>query len=125
MDMDTAININERVQSFCRTIMAVDSYLDERVADCYKEQPWAQDWARVAKIMEEGGEAVAELIAWSGQNPRKPQDEDARGRLLTELQDVALTAIYAIQHFTKEDDARTAIFGVWDRAAYHRRRLEA
>lgn len=80
----------------------VDVMLDLGVSAVYGQQPLAQDWARVAKIQEEAGEAVAELILWTGQNPRKPQDPEARARLLKELADTAMTAIYAMQHFTKD-----------------------
>lgn len=124
--METAININERVQVFCRNVIAVDAHLDDNVSKPYQRHPLAQDWARVSKVAEELGEAINELILWTGQNPRKGNaDSTARERLITELQDVALTAIYAIQHFTKESDARTAIFGVWDRSSYHLKRLQA
>lgn len=81
----------------------VDDILDDRVHMDYKGAcALAQDWARVAKIMEEGGEAIQELISWTGQNPRKgPPDPAARTRLLKELADTALTALYAMQHFQK------------------------
>jgi hypothetical protein len=79
----------------------VDAMLDQGTGSCYREQPLAQDWARVAKLAEETGEAIAELILATGQNPRKPLDGNAKARLLHELADAALTGIYAIQHFTK------------------------
>jgi hypothetical protein len=79
----------------------VDFLLDQGVATAYKDQPLAQHWARVGKVQEEAGEAIAELILWTGQNPRKPQDDEAYGRLLAELADTTLTAVYALQHFTK------------------------
>lgn len=80
----------------------VDEILDSQVSQIYKDQPLAQDWARVAKIAEEIGEAVAELILHTGQNPRKGSDPDAFMRMLNELADCAMTPIYAIQHFTKD-----------------------
>ena len=80
----------------------VDRILDEKVSAIYKNQPLAQDWARVAKIVEEAGEAVNELILSTGQNPRKGTDDEAYIRLLRELADTAMTGIYAIQHFTKD-----------------------
>lgn len=80
-----------------------DKWLDDNVGEQYTYDGWlAQDWARVAKITEEAGEAIAELILSTGQNPRKPLDTKAHDRLLAELGDVAFTAIYAIQHFTKD-----------------------
>jgi hypothetical protein len=85
-------------------VQEVDKLLDSNVSNIYKEQPLAQDWARVAKVTEEIGEAIAELILWTGQNPRKPLDLAARERLMKELADTALTGIYALQHFTKNAD---------------------
>lgn len=83
------------------TVQRVDTWLDHAVAERYGNQPLAQDWARVGKAIEECGEAISALIAWTGQNPRKgvcgTQDE-----LLAELADVVLTAVLAIQHFTKD-----------------------
>ena len=95
----------------------LDAYLDENVAQPYKDEPLAQDWARVAKVIEEVGEAIAELIAYTGQNPRKPQRPEARAALLEELADVALTAIYGLQHFTK--DIHTTQRIVKEKSLYH------
>jgi hypothetical protein len=87
-------------------VTRVDEILDGLVSKQYKDQPLAQDWGRVAKIQEECGEAIAELILATGQNPRKPLSESDRSlafeRLLMELADTAMTAVYAIQHFTKD-----------------------
>jgi len=84
-------------------IRNVDLWLDAEVAGDYKDQPLGQDWARVAKVAEETGEAIAALIAMTGQNPRKgvcgTLDE-----LLGELADVAVTGMFAIQHFSKDAD---------------------
>lgn len=95
-------------------VKCVDATLDDQVSQQYKDQPLAQDWARVAKVIEEAGEAISELIAYTGQNPRKggPQ-EDRINMLLAELADAAMTPVYAIQHFTKniektEEILRTA-----------------
>lgn len=89
---------------FADLVAEVDDWLDSGVAETYQGQPLAQDWARVAKVTEETGEAIEALIAWTGQNPRKPRREDAREELLTELADVAITAILGMQHFTKDAD---------------------
>lgn len=83
-------------------VVKVDTILDEQVASIYKGQPLAQDWARVAKVAEELGEAIAELILETGQNPRKGADSGAYLRLLNELADTSMTGVYAIQHFTKD-----------------------
>ena len=87
-------------------IRSVDEWLDAEVAETYQGQPLAQHWCRVAKVAEETGEAVAELIAMTGQNPRKGVC-GTLDDLLGELGDTAITAIFAIQHFTK-DERRTA-----------------
>lgn len=86
-------------------IATIDRWLDDYVSQEYKDQPLAQDWARVAKVIEELGEAVNELILMTGQNPRKER-KDGINPLLSELADVAITAMLAIQHFT-QDQART------------------
>jgi hypothetical protein len=90
-------------------IAEIDNWLDIYVSSLYKMQPTAQHWARVAKISEELGEAVSEFILVTGQNPRKGYDGSAYDRMLKELADVAMTAILAIQHFTKDNDRTRAI----------------
>lgn len=85
-----------------KIVECVDAILDDQVAQIYKDQPLAQDWARVCKETEEKGEGIAELILATGQNPRKGVDSAAYGRLMMELADRAMTSVYAIQHFTKD-----------------------
>ena len=98
----------ERVQALSESpvftlLQEIDEHLDGRVSEVYKEQPLAQDWGRVAKIGEEFGEAIDALIAYTGQNPRKGVCGE-KSALLEELADVAMTALLAIQHFTKNDE---------------------
>lgn len=89
-------------------IHAADKWLDSAVSADYLAQPLAQDWARVGKVIEELGEAITELIAATGQNPRKSQHLGSAGRLiasermLKELGDIVVTGILGIQHFTKD-----------------------
>ena len=97
-----------------------DEHLDEGVAQEYKDQPLAQDWARVAKVNEEAGEAIQALIALTGQNPRKGVT-GTLGELLDELADTALSAIYAIQHFTK-NEVTTRSF-IENKVVYHLQRV--
>lgn len=85
-----------------QAVRVIDSWLDAKASGLYQVQPLAQDWARVAKIGEELGEAINELILFTGQNPRKGQDTEAYPRLLNELADTVMTGIFAIQHFTKD-----------------------
>lgn len=84
------------------TVERVDEILDANVSQIYKEQPLAQDWARIAKVIEETGEAINELILYTGQNPRKGEHPEQYWKMLMELADTALTSIYALQHFTKD-----------------------
>lgn len=86
----------------------VDEWLDRAVAPAYRHQPLAQDWARVGKVIEELGESIGALIGYTGQNPRKGITHE-RDDLLNELADTALTAVFAIQHFTKNTATTRAI----------------
>jgi hypothetical protein len=83
-------------------ITAIDAWLDSGCGPDYHAQPLAQDWARLSKVSEELGEATAELILHSGQNPRKPRDPDAYARMLKEIADVVCAGIVCLQHFTKD-----------------------
>jgi hypothetical protein len=84
-----------------QVIHHVDEWLDREVPAVYQEQPLAQDWARISKVIEELGETISAMIAYTGQNPRKPREPEADVRMIEELADTAMTAILAIQHFTK------------------------
>jgi hypothetical protein len=87
----------------------LSDWLDKNVSQEYKDQPLAQDWARIAKVQEELGEAIAEFISWSGQNPRKPRKLSARDDMCKELADTVLTGIYALCHFEGAGYARLKI----------------
>ncbi len=89
---------------FWNEVVDVDDWLDAGASDRYQRMPLAQDWARVTKIAEEAGEAIAELILATGQNPRKPTDPEAHERMLEEMADAAMTGILGIQHFTKDSE---------------------
>jgi NTP pyrophosphatase (non-canonical NTP hydrolase) len=92
-----------------RLVEALDQRIDDGAGPAYHEQPLAQDWARVAKVQEEAGEAVDALIGVTAQNHRKGE-YGSWEHLFDELADVALTGVYAIQHFTKDVDRTRAIF---------------
>jgi hypothetical protein len=85
-------------------VRQADIWLDDAVSADYQNQPLAQDWARVAKMSEEIGEAIAELISMTGQNPRKPRDSQAYVKFLKEMGDAVITGILGIQHFTKDTE---------------------
>jgi hypothetical protein len=87
----------------------VDAYLDSAQAPEYREQPLAQDWARVTKVCEEAGEVWKEQSRRTGENYRKGRcgsDEE----LLGELADTASAALCAIQHVTKDSDRTWDVF---------------
>jgi hypothetical protein len=101
-------------------VESIDEWLDSETGQEYKDQPLAQDWARTCKGIEELGESVDALIGYTAQNPRKGMygsEED----LLNEQADSALTAIYAIQHFTKDKFRTADILG--RRLRYHHDRM--
>lgn len=82
-------------------VAMLDEWLDNHVSEWYRQEPLGQHWARIAKVGEEYGEAVAAFIGHTGQNPRKGFTHTRRD-VLDELVDVYITAILAIQHFTKD-----------------------
>jgi hypothetical protein len=95
-------------QRMRRIITTVDAWLDREVAHRYRQQPLAQDWARVAKVAEEAGEAVRALIDCTGQNPRRGVC-GSPAEVLKELADVVCTGLFAIQHFTGDADETAKI----------------
>lgn len=102
-----------------QVIEQVDLWLDGAVSEHYKRQPLAQDWARISKVGEELGEAISAFIGLSGQNPRKgiyASYDD----LANELADTALTAIFALQHFTKNTSTVKHILLSKQQAIYER-----
>jgi NTP pyrophosphatase (non-canonical NTP hydrolase) len=112
----------EMYEELRRLVVWMDDDLDGEVAERYNEQPLAQDWARVAKVGEEAGEAIDALIGVTGQNPRKGE-YGSQDDLLNELADVALTGLYAIQHFVKNGDE--TLDTLMRRARHHRERRDA
>jgi len=61
-----------------------------------------EDAMRVVKLMEEAGEAAQAYIGMMGQNPRKGVTHTPM-EFYNELIDVAVTALCALQHFTRSD----------------------
>jgi phosphoribosyl-ATP pyrophosphohydrolase len=84
-----------------QAIRDIDAWLDREVSQEYRNQPLAQDWARITKIAEELGETVQAFIGYTGQNPRKGVT-NGREEVLNELADVVFTATLALQHFVKD-----------------------
>jgi len=79
-------------------LVTLSRWIDEAPANASRDREAAL-WGRVAKVAEESGEAVAALIAATGQNPRKPAT-DGLGPVVEELLDVAVAALGAIEHIT-------------------------
>lgn len=94
------------------TIRLISDILDTRT----QASPELLDLVRVSKIQEEAGEAMAAAIAYQGTNPHKPAG--SIDDLVSELADVALTAMCAIEHFDRDSSAE-----LWDRAELVYRRL--
>jgi hypothetical protein len=101
-------------------ITEINNWLDGDLPGKYLDNELAQDWARVAKIGEEYGESIEAMIGWTGQNPRKGFSSSEK-ELLSELADVAATAILAIQHFTGEWSDTEGI--LWDKLVSLRERV--
>jgi len=98
----------------------IDAFLDKKTSGIYQAQPLAQTWTRVAKIAEEAGEAISELIAATGANPRKGVIEGAYEKMLQEIADVWCTALFALMHFTKDADETERILSESLEKAYQR-----
>jgi NTP pyrophosphatase (non-canonical NTP hydrolase) len=89
-------------------VPGIDEWLDNGAGAAYQREPLAQDWARISKVAEELGEATQAFIGYTGQNPRKGYTH-TQDDVLYELADVVLTAILAIQHFTKDQEETESI----------------
>jgi NTP pyrophosphatase (non-canonical NTP hydrolase) len=81
----------------------IDNWLDAYAGSRYQDEPLAQDWARLAKVIEELGEAISAFIGYTGQNPRKGVTHD-KNDVLEELADVVFTGVFCLQHFCKEKE---------------------
>lgn len=101
-------------------VQLVDEWLDENTAQEYKEQPLAQDWARIGKVIEELGETITALIAYTGQNPRKGI-YGTEWEMLDEFADTLITCILGMQHFTKDTDLTALI--ILDRWDYRKAKI--
>jgi NTP pyrophosphatase (non-canonical NTP hydrolase) len=97
------MDLNRNIHDMKYFINRVDIWLDENVSQEYKDQPLAQDLARVAKVGEEAGEAIEAFLGYTGQNPRKGRNKEL-GDVLDELSDVVITGLLGIQHFTKNTE---------------------
>lgn len=83
-------------------IAAIDQWIDNGTSQEFKNNKTLALYGRVAKIGEEYGEAMQALIGATEQNPRKGYSHTIDD-VTSELADVVLTALCAIQHITKND----------------------
>lgn len=79
-----------------REIARLSKWID--AANAHRD-PEARTWGRMAKVAEEAGEVITEMILRTGQNPRKPQTANDNA-LLKENLDVAITALGNVEHLT-------------------------
>lgn len=97
-----------------RELVSISRWLD---AHNGTRDPEAITWARIAKVSEEHGEAVAAFIGATGQNPRKGVTHTIDD-VVEELLDVAVTALGAIEHLRGNDgDALDLLAGKIARVA--------
>lgn len=72
----------------------------------------ARLWGRTAKVAEEAGEVISEVVLLTGQNPRKAYGGNVLD-LEAEMYDVAITALGAIWHlYDNEPGATDVIAGL-------------
>ncbi len=81
-------------------IAAISDWIDEAPANATRD-PEARTWGRLSKVFEEGGEVVSAYIGMTGQNPRKGITHNV-GHVEEELLDVALTALAAYFHLSRD-----------------------
>jgi NTP pyrophosphatase (non-canonical NTP hydrolase) len=105
---------------FLEKMADIDRWLDEDIPDFIKDQPLAQDLFRIIKLAEESGELVDAFTGVKGANPRKGF-YDSPEHFLEEGADVLLTALYMINHFTKNPN-RTADI-IRERLQFHHKRM--
>lgn len=108
---------------------AISRWIDNHNGDPSPAAQEARVWGRVAKTSEEieeaqraglpdawvsalaaaHGRTIAELISLTGQNPRKPQNDDPRA-VLKELCDIMVTAAAAIETLTGNEGQAMDLF---------------
>lgn len=77
-------------------LTALSAWLDEANADRPQQEATI---LRFLKVGEEAGEMFAEVIGWTGQNPRKGVTANLED-VIEEALDVAITALGAVEHAT-------------------------
>ena len=107
-----------------QVIEVVDAHLDAAAPEVFRLGTPASEIAsmhrRVDKAASEAHEAMEELSLLTGENPRKPADPAARGRMLAELGDTAMAALLGIQSQVKDIKLTWVIFTEMAAKAYSR-----
>ena len=98
--------VDDPQRTTAATVAALSRWIDEHPANAARDREAAL-WGRVTKVAEESGEVVAALVALTGQNPRKPAD-GSLADVESELLDVALTALAAVEHLRGNDGSALA-----------------
>jgi NTP pyrophosphatase (non-canonical NTP hydrolase) len=80
-------------------LAALSEWVDTAPANAGRDREAAL-WGRVAKVSEECGEVIAALVGATGQNPRKGVTH-CMVDVEDELLDVALTALCAVEHLSR------------------------
>lgn len=95
-----------------RMLTLTDSAIDDSYLSnpAYAGNALAIDWARTTKVCEESGEVWRELSLLTGENERKSGTTSTKDKLVSELGDVAVAALLAIQHHTKSEEVTWFIF---------------
>lgn len=88
--------VEPTIEAAAARLIALSTWLDASNAH---RDPEAVTWGRLAKLTEEAGEVVSAYIGFVGQNPRKGVTHD-RDDVLSELLDVAVTALGAYEHLS-------------------------
>lgn len=104
-------------------ISIIDQWIDNGTSQEFKDNETLALFGRVSKVGEEFGEVMQALIGATGQNPRKGYSHTIDD-ITSELADVVLTALCAIQHITKDHVATMAIVENRIRAVMKRANLE-
>lgn len=87
-------------------ITVIDQWIDDGTASEFRDNTVLALFGRVVKVAEECGEVAEAVIGLTGQNPRKGKTHSIDD-VKAELADVAITALCAIQHITKDGQATT------------------
>lgn len=91
-----------------RQLSAVDQWLDDTAPTEWTRIEQSRPWWRIMKVSEGVGKVASTYAQFTSNNSRKPGTTDIRPTL-DALAHLAITAILAIQHFTKDEASTGAV----------------